>query len=42
MRAAFPASAAHRTGERRPLAGKTAPRPSASWPASPAAAGPSV
>jgi len=37
MRAAFPASAAHRTKKRRPLAGKTAPRPPASWPAPPAA-----
>jgi len=40
MRAAFPASAARRTGERRSLAGKTAPRPSASWPAPPAARSP--
>ena len=33
MRAAFPASAALSTKERRPLAGKTAPRPCARWPA---------
>jgi len=42
MRAAFPASATHRTTKRRPLAGKTAPRPCARWPAPPACHGVSL